>query len=448
MGRLFGTDGVRGVANTQLSCALALSLGKAAAAVLTKHTNHKPKILIGKDSRVSSDMLESCLAGGICSIGADVMELGVVPTPAVSYLTRLYQADAGIMISASHNTPEYNGIKIFNAEGFKLSDELEDEIEAFMQNESLETVVPGDKTGQVHFCRSGAQDYADHLLDCADVDLTGLKVAFDCANGSAGRTVHKIFEKTGAQCFIFCDECDGAKINQGCGSTHLENISRLTREHGCDIGFAFDGDADRCLAVDAQGEEIDGDKIIAILAHFLKAQQRLKNNTVVVTVMSNLGFFEFAKGQDIDCVRTKVGDRYVLEEMLKGGHNIGGEQSGHIILLDYMNTGDGQLSALMLLKVLKQTQKTAKELANLMEHYPQVLIGVKVPNHQKETVLADQDICTAIQNAQAVLQQNGRVLVRASGTEPLIRVMIEGKDTEQIQQLAQQIAAKIKERYS
>ena len=448
MARIFGTDGARGVANTDLSCELAMDIGRAAACVLAKTVNGKPKFVIGKDTRISSDMLESALTAGLLSVGADVILLSTVPTPAVSYLVKRYNADAGIMISASHNPAEYNGIKLFDGNGYKLPDEIENEIEQLIldKKDEIPRKIGGD-LGRVSFCEAAVKDYTDYLASTVgNLDLTGMRVIFDCSNGSSSATARRLFTRFGAECEFISDVHDGININLNCGSTHMETLQRLTKEGGYDIGFAFDGDADRCLAVDSDGELIDGDKIIAIFSKFLKEQGRLKKDTAVVTVMSNIGFKKFASENGINVASTKVGDRYVLEEMLKEGYNIGGEQSGHIIFLDYASTGDGQMTALWMLKILAETKKTAKELASIMDVFPQVLVNVRVENSKKSIIDTDEDIKAEIDRCTEILGSNGRVLIRASGTEPLVRVMLEGQNIEEIQKMADEIASRIKEK--
>lgn len=448
MGRLFGTDGVRGIANLDLTCELATSIGRAAALVLTDNNQKKkPKVLIGKDPRISSSMLESALSAGLLSVGVNVELLGVVPTPAVPLLVKKYNADAGIMISASHNSFEYNGIKIFNHEGFKLSDEKEDKIESIIKDNIIPTSPKtGAEIGMLTYCTTAVEDYVNYLKDTVSSSFNGMRVAFDCANGSSSVTARKLFESVGVDGVYLNDKPDGININLNCGSTHIEVISDYVRRNNFDIGFAFDGDADRCLAVDENGDLIDGDKIIAICANYMKKKGLLKNNTVVATVMSNMGFFVSCKENDINVKTTKVGDRYVLEEMLEHGYSIGGEQSGHIIFLDYENTGDGQLTALMLLDIMKSTGKKLSELASIMDTYPQILINVKTSPEGKDKFNNDEEIKLAIQKAYMELGKDGRLLVRASGTEPLIRVMAEGKDAEKIEKVANEIANIIRER--
>ena len=445
MGRLFGTDGVRGIANTELNCELAMNLGRAAAMVLTEEKHHRPQIIIGKDTRISSDMLEASMVAGICSVGADALVLGVVPTPAVAYLVKKLGADAGVMISASHNPVEYNGIKIFNSSGYKLSDDLEEKIEKIVLDKSEEwPKKSGAGVGRVIKPKTAVADYINFLKSTVDCKFSGLRVAIDCANGSASAIAPILFEETDGEFEIMNAHPDGLNINCKCGSTNIETLSQFVKDNGCDIGIAFDGDADRCLAVDEKGNLIDGDKLIAIFAASMKKHDKLKSNTAVVTVMSNFGFFRFAEQYGIDVVTTKVGDRYVLDEMARGGYVIGGEQSGHIIFLDYATTGDGELSALQLLAILKRSGKKASQLASVMECYPQVMINVGASIGDKDAILAAQDVKDAIKFAEGELADDGRVVVRISGTEPLIRVMVEGKSSTVINKLASDIADAIK----
>lgn len=447
MGRLFGTDGARGVANSELTCELAMKIGRAAAMVLTESCAHKPKVLIGMDTRASTHMLAAAIGAGLCSVGADVLIIDVVPTPAVAFLVKEYDYDAGVMISASHNPCEYNGIKIFQGNGYKLPDELENEIEEIILDETkVPPVVLGGDVGKISFSSKAVDDYIFHLAMTADGDFKGMKIALDCANGSASVTARALFTRLGAKCCIINETPNGTNINENCGSTHLEQLQKFVVENKCDIGFAFDGDADRLLVVDENGEVVDGDKIIAVCSKFMKENNKLKNNTAVVTVMSNMGFFKFCEKNDINCVKTKVGDRYVLEEMVKNGFVIGGEQSGHIIFLDYATTGDGQMSAIQVLNVLKSTGKKISELASEMQVYPQVLINVRVSNFGKARLDKDEEVQLAIREASEELGDTGRVLVRVSGTEPLVRVMLEGEDYNQIKSLAESIAKVIEER--
>lgn len=447
MGRLFGTDGARGVAITELTCELAMEIGRAAALVLTKKADHKAKILIGKDTRISSDVLEAALCAGICSVGADAEVLGVVPTPAVAYLVKERNADAGVMISASHNSVEFNGIKLFSSTGYKLSDEIEEEIERLILDNPEEIELKSHTDiGRITYSETAADDYIEHVKSTISTDLSGLRIALDCANGSSSATARKLFEGLGADVKLISAEPDGTNINKNCGSTHMENLMAFVVENSCDCGLAFDGDADRCLAVDEKGELIDGDKLIAICAKAYKEQGRLKNNAAVVTVMTNLGYRHFAAENNIDTITAAVGDRYVLEKMLDGGYNIGGEQSGHIIFLDDATTGDGQLSGAKVLEILKNSGKKMSELADIMYKFPQVMINVRITPKDKEMWKNDRAITDLIETHEKTLGDSGRILVRESGTEPLIRVMIEGKDFAQINTMAIEIADKIKER--
>ena len=355
MRNLFGTDGVRGIANVELTAEIAMKIGKAVASILTTNKSEKAKILIGKDTRISCDMLEGALIAGICSVGVDTVCLGVIPTPAVAYLVKKYNADAGIMISASHNSFEFNGIKIFSKNGYKLPNEIEEKIEKIVLDDVHVDIfdVKYSDLGTKTFCENAVDDYIEYILKTVDGDLSGLKVVFDCSNGAASSTAEKLFSKLGVNCIIKNDEPNGVNINENCGSVHIENLASYVKEHGFDAGIAFDGDADRCLAVDEQGNIIDGDFIMAICAKALSEQSKLKKNTVVGTVMTNIGFNHFCDENNLNFAATKVGDRYVLEEMLKYGYNFGGEQSGHIIFRDYSTTGDGQLTAVQLLSILK-----------------------------------------------------------------------------------------------
>ena len=451
MGRLFGTDGARGVANSELTCELAMNIGRAAAMVLLDNddTNEKPTILIGKDTRLSSDMLEGALTAGLCSVGANVLHLGTVPTPAVAYLVKKYNANAGVMISASHNPHEFNGIKIFNSDGYKLPDALEDKIESIVLDRSEPFAVPvGKDLGCVKTAPDAIDEYIDHIAGSIEGSLSGVKVAVDCSNGSASATARKLFTKLGADFIIINDTPDGININEKCGSTHIEGLSEFVKAHNMDCGVAFDGDADRCLAVDENGELVDGDFLIAICAKALKDAGKLSHNTVVGTVMTNMGFNKFCEENDMKFVSTSVGDRYVLENMLENDYNIGGEQSGHIIFLDYGTTGDGQLTSVQLLSIMKKTEKTLSELAGIMKRYPQVLINVKVATGKKDKYFTDKTIKAEVDKIKEQLKNRGRILVRPSGTEPLIRVMLEGEDYMEISELANIVADLIRDRLS
>lgn len=447
MGKYFGTDGVRGVAGTDLTCELAMKIGRGAAAVLTGSTGRRPRILIGKDTRQSGDMLEAALTAGLCSVGADVESLGVLPTPAVAFLVRKYNADAGVVISASHNPMEFNGIKIFAGSGYKLPDEVELEIEKYIDNncEGI-PLATGDDIGRVSMRTDGLRDYVDHLYESINGDLTGLRVCIDCANGAAASVAQQLFPRLGADCTFLGVSPDGKNINRGVGSTHLDNLEKAVVDGGFDCGIAFDGDADRCLACDEKGREIDGDKVIALLAGSMKEKGRLDGNTAVVTVMSNLGFIKYMEAQGIDTERTAVGDRYVLENMRENGYAIGGEQSGHVILLHHATTGDGELTAGKLLKLLAESGKKMSELNGIYAQYPQVLVNVVANAAQKAAYKEDEVLAGFIENEQQKLMGMGRVLVRVSGTEPKIRVMVEGQDLDAIDRCAKRIVERINKR--
>ncbi|MDD4699653.1 MAG: phosphoglucosamine mutase [Oscillospiraceae bacterium] len=449
MGRLFGTDGARGIANSELTCELAMNIGRAAAYVLTKHSEARPKVLIGKDTRVSSSMLELALASGLCSVGADVVLAGFIPTPAVAYLVANSGADSGVMISASHNPCEYNGIKLFDKDGYKLPDCLEEEIEAIVLDNAVELTMPvGGDVGNVFYRPDYIDKYINHIVSSIDVNLDGLKIAIDCANGCASTTAEKIFSRLGAKCHMIHDNPNGVNINEHCGSTHMEDLIDYVNANGMDLGLAFDGDSDRCLAVDECGKLIDGDKLIAVFAKEFKRSGRLNGDAAVLTVMSNIGFKHFARENGINVIETAVGDRYVLEEMLKNDYSIGGEQSGHIIFKDFATTGDGQLSGVQYAASMIKNKKTASQLASVMESFPQTMINVTADTDGKSKLKTDETIIKSIDNAAKILGEDGRILVRASGTEPLIRVMIEGKDIHLINKLAREVAAVITERAS
>ncbi len=443
MGRLFGTDGARGVAVTELTCETAMQIGRAAASVLCRKSGHKARILIGKDTRVSSDIMESALTAGILSVGADAVSLGVVPTPAVAYLVKHMNADAGVMISASHNSMEFNGIKLFAGTGFKLSDDIEEEIEALVLDtpEKLtESLKNGAEVGRLCFDRDAVCEYVSYILSTGEKSFDGMRIAVDCANGSASATAERLFAGLGAKVYLLSCDPNGVNINDNCGSTHLDQLSSFVKANGCDVGVAFDGDADRCLAIDENGAVIDGDKLIAIFAKDMSARGTLADNAAVVTVMTNLGFTFFAKENGIKMITTKVGDRYILEQMLAGGYTLGGEQSGHIIFKDFATTGDGQLTAIQLLSVMKRSDQKLSELSELMERYPQVMINVKISPKWREEWKNIPEIEEMIEKKEKELDGSGRILVRESGTEPLIRVMIEGRLFETINAMAVEIA--------
>ncbi len=450
MSRLFGTDGIRGIANKDLTCELAMKIGKSAAIVLGKEKNSKLKILIGKDTRISSDMLEGALISGLCSIGANVVKLGVVPTPTVAFLIKKYNADAGIMISASHNSFEFNGIKLFNSDGYKLPDDLEEEIENVIldKSEQNEELLIGRELGKVSVAEDAYRDYIDYVKSTVPFNLEGMNVALDCANGSAFRTAQLLFSELGANSHILFNKPNGININDNCGSTHMDALKKYVKENNLDLGIAFDGDADRCLAIDEKGNIIDGDFIMAICAADLKSRNKLINNTIVGTVMTNMGFNRFCDDNNLKFISTNVGDRYVLESMLREGYNFGGEQSGHVIFLDYSTTGDGQLTACHLLSVLNRRKANLSSLSTLMKRYPQVIINVKISHHGKIEFYKDKVIKKIIKDAKEKISNTGRVLVRVSGTEPLVRVMLEGEDYSFIEKLAKEIADVIKNRLS
>ncbi|AOX06205.1 phosphoglucosamine mutase [Corynebacterium sp. NML98-0116] len=442
MTRLFGTDGVRGLANERLTASLALKLGAAAATVLTKDresSKRRPTALIGRDPRVSGEMLAAAMAAGMASKGVDVLRVGVIPTPGLAYLTDDYGADIGVMISASHNPMPDNGIKFFSAGGHKLPDEVEDEIERAL--DTLEEGGPtGTRIGRVIEEAPDAQDrYLAHLKEAMSTSLKGIKVVVDCANGAASEVAPKAYEAAGAEVVAIYNEPNAFNINDGSGSTHMDKIQAAVVEYGADLGVAHDGDADRCLAVDAEGNIIDGDQIMAILACGMKAENNLRDNTLVATVMSNLGLTLAMEREGIALKQTAVGDRYVLEELNRGDFSLGGEQSGHIVVPEHATTGDGTLSALLLMEQMAETGKSLKELAQVMQVLPQVLINV--PVSEKSKIMSSQEVLAAIDEAEEELGHSGRVLLRPSGTEELFRVMVEAAEEEQARKVAGRLAA-------
>ena len=446
MGRLFGTDGVRGIAGSELTIELATKLGQAGAYVLTKETAHKATLIVGCDTRISGGMLANALMAGICSVGANAIYAGVIPTPAVAYLTRKHKVDAGVVISASHNPMEFNGIKFFNGQGYKLSDELEDEIEELIRRDMKDVVLPiGFGVGKIDYRFRLKDEYVEFMKKTVPVDLSGLKIVADCAEGASYETSVRTLRELGADLIPIHIDPDGTNINANCGSTHMEELKARVVYEKADIGLAFDGDADRMLAVDENGEMVDGDEIMAICGNYMKDRGRLKKDTIVVTVMTNLGFSIMGEKNGIPVEKTKVGDRYVLENMRENGYNLGGEQSGHIIFLDDNTTGDGLLSALRLLDVMVQTKKKLSELKSVMTVLPQSLVNARVPNHKKEHYMEYQEIADAIRTLEDKFHGEGRVLIRPSGTEPLVRVMIEGKDQALIEKEAKKLAALIEE---
>ena len=448
MGKLFGTDGVRGVANSELTVDLAFELGKAVTHVL-EEKNERPVIVIGKDTRVSGDMLENALTAGILAVGGNVIKLGTIPTPAVAHLVKYYDADAGVVISASHNSFEYNGIKIFNGDGYKLDDKIEEEIEEIiLRRECVGDHKIEDKIGKCLEASENAIDiYSRFLLDSINLDLTGKKIVLDTANGAAYRVAEKVFKELNADLEIISNSPDGLNINDDCGSTHTENLQIKVKELGADIGFAFDGDADRLIVVDEKGLVVDGDKVICICAKLLKAQNKLNDNLVTVSVMSNLGLHKFMEKHGMKVNVTAVGDRYILESMIKTGCVLGGEQSGHIIFKNNSTTGDGIMSALQFLTAINNESKTINQLSEEITIYPQVLVNAEVSNKNKEAYKEDPEIIEEIKRIESIMEGNGRVLIRPSGTEPLVRVMIEGDDIEKIHVLAQDLADKINTKF-
>ena len=446
MGKLFGTDGIRGVVGENLTVDLAFRTGKAIAAVLKEKTGRKPLITIGKDTRISSDMLESALIAGICSVGGDVMPFGVLPTPAVAYLTVLRGADAGIVISASHNPYEHNGIKVFNEKGYKLPDAIEEQVEERILTDIYPAATHGGIGVLRHGLRQAREAYIDHLAGTIESDLAGLRVLVDCSNGAASATAPELFGRFRCFCDFIHREPDGVNINDRCGSTHLDDLAAKVVAGSYDIGVAFDGDADRCLLVDEAGSVIDGDRVLAVCGADMKRRGRLDGGTIVATVMSNLGLHEFCRENGLGLICTGVGDRNVLEKMNECGYKLGGEQSGHTIFTDFATTGDGQLTALQFLDVLARSGKTAAQLSSLCPQYPQVLVNVSVPHErgEKERIMAAAPLAAAIAEEEGRLSGSGRILVRPSGTEALIRVMVEAK-TEQIAgHIAEKLADVIK----
>ena len=436
MRKLFGTDGVRGIANHDLTPELAFKLGKYGAHVLI-NGKKKARIVIGRDTRISGDLLEHALISGILSAGCDALCIGVVPTPAVAYLTRVLKADAGVVISASHNPVEFNGIKFFNEEGFKLPDSVELEIEKYIEGKlKIETLPVGENIGLCEYHKEAEALYQEYIMSTITGDLKGLRVAVDAANGAAYKVGVKTLQKLGAEVTSIHHEPNGLNINANCGSTHPEQVSQLVKVIGGDIGLAYDGDADRLIAIDENGEIVDGDKIMAICGLHLHRKGKLKDKTIVSTVMSNLGFIKALEAEGLKTIQTNVGDRYVLEAMKENNYSLGGEQSGHVIFLDYNTTGDGLLTAVQLLNVMKETGKSLSELASVMTVYPQVLKNARVANDQKNAYKTDEAIQKKISELEEAMKGQGRVLIRPSGTEPLVRVMLEGQDLEDLNQYA------------
>ena len=441
MARLFGTDGVRGVANEELTPLLAMQLGQAGATVLTKENEHRPTIMVGCDTRISGDMLANALMAGICSVGANAVYVGVIPTPAVAYLTKKYKVEAGVVISASHNPVEFNGIKFFDGNGYKLPDSMEDEIEALIRNGMQGVEMPtGSRVGKIKYRTDAREEYINHAIQSVPVDLSGLKIVVDCAEGASFYTSVEALRELGANVVPIHNMPDGTNINSNCGSTHMEELQARVVYEKANVGLAFDGDADRLLAVDENGAIVDGDQIMAVVGNHMRNQGKLKKDTIVATVMSNLGFFQMGEREKLHMEQTKVGDRYVLERMREIGASLGGEQSGHVIFLDENTTGDGLLSALHLLEVMVDTGKPLSELASIMTVMPQALVNARVSNHKKDKYMEYPEIAGAIDELNRKFAGDGRVLIRPSGTEPKVRVMIEGRDQKMIDEEAHKLA--------
>ena len=429
------------MANEELTPLLAMQLGQAGAYVLTREKEHKPTIMVGCDTRISSDMLANALMAGACAVGANCVYVGVLPTPAIAYLTRKYKVDAGVVVSASHNPVEFNGIKFFDGDGYKLPDALEDEIEALIKNGMKDVKFPtGASVGKIKYRTDAREEYINHSMKAVNIDLRGLKIVVDCAEGASYYTSIEALKELGGEIVAIHNNPDGTNINANCGSTHMEELQARVVYEKADIGLAFDGDADRLLAVDELGNIIDGDQIMAIVGNHMKSQGKLEGNRIIATIMSNLGFFLMGEKNGIAIEQTKVGDRYVLERMREVGASLGGEQSGHIIFLDENTTGDGLLSALHLLQVMVETKESLSELSKVMEVMPQALVNAKVPNHKKEKYMDYPEIAEAIAKLDEKFAGEGRVLIRPSGTEPKVRVMIEGKDKKQIDAEAKKLA--------
>ena len=452
MRKYFGTDGIRRIANTDLTPELVYKVAKGGAYVLSKHTDKAPLILIGKDTRLSGSLIESAMTAGFLSYGANVVHLGVLPTPTVAYLTRKLNADASVVISASHNSYEYNGIKFFSNKGMKLDDSIEEEIEEAMDSTEINNLkAVGDKIGTDKYLEDLKEEYIEFLLENFESQIKenisdNFEVGIDVANGATYQVADEVFTKLGIKHRIINNKPDGININKDCGSTHLEKIAEFVKKNKLSLGIAYDGDGDRCLIVDENGKTLDGDIILAIFSKYLKNKGKLKKDTLVATVMSNIGLKKYATQNKINLVQTKVGDRYVLEEMLKNGYNLGGEQSGHIILLDYNPTGDGIQTSLMLISILLENKCALSELYKDVKIYPQVLVNAKVNNNKKELYNDDKDIKVVIEKLEKEFENNGRVLIRPSGTESLIRVMIEGEDQDYISKKAEELAKLIEDK--
>ena len=452
MRKYFGTDGIRRIANSELTPELVYKVAKAGAYVLSKHSNHTPTIFIGRDTRISGTLIEAAMTAGFLSYGANVKRLGVIPTPGVAYLTKRFKADASVVISASHNTFEFNGIKYFSNKGMKIPDTLEEEIEEVMDSGKIEELTAmSDKIGVAEDRQDLLEEYVYFFRknfeeDLENLDKENFVVAIDTANGATSCVAEKVFTKLGIKHYIINNHPDGININDKCGSTHIEGLQKFVVEHKCNLGIAYDGDGDRCLAVNEKGELVDGDCIMAIISNYLKEKGKLKKDTLVATVMSNLGLRKYAEENGIHFETTKVGDRYVLENMLENGYNLGGEQSGHIILLDYNPTGDGILTSLMLIKILLEKKASVSKLCEIIKIYPQVLINAKVSADKKYDYEKDPEIKARIDELEKEFSGNGRVLIRPSGTEPLVRVMIEGENQEYIKEKAESLAKFIEQK--
>ena len=454
MRKYFGTDGIRKIANTELSPNLVYRVAKAGAYVLAKHSENKtPTILIGRDTRISGTLIESAMTAGFLSYGANVKILGVLPTPGVAYLTKKLKADASVVISASHNTYEFNGVKYFSNKGMKIPDELEEEIEDVMDSGKLDELsAANDKIGVSEIRTDLLDEYVYFFRKNFEEDFESINmpedfvVAVDTANGATSVVAEKVFSALGIKHYILNNTPTGININDNCGSTHLDSLKKYVVENNCNLGIAYDGDGDRCLAVDEKGNEIDGDKILAVISNYMKEKGTLKKDTLVATVMSNLGLKKYAEANNINFEETKVGDRYVLEKMLKEGYNLGGEQSGHIIMLDYNPTGDGILTSLMFIKILLEKNVSASKLCDIIKIYPQVLVNAKVASDKKDAYANDDEIKQEIEKLEKEFSGNGRVLIRPSGTEPLVRVMIEGQDKEYIKTKAESLAKLIEKK--
>ena len=446
MSKLFGTDGVRGIAVTGLDCDTVMRLGRAVAAVAVEKKGGRADIIIGKDTRNSSDIPEAALTAGICSAGADVHILGVVPTQGVSFLTELYKADAGIMITASSSGPDYNGIKIFASNGFRITTDEEKELETLVFDDDWQKLgVSGEAIGRIHYEEQAEWDYIRRVVHSVQCDLRGIKVAVDCANGAPARYAKRIFEGMGASCITVGCSPDGNNINVGCGVEALDELKETVRSRRCDIGLAFDGDGSKCIAVDERGEVMDGDKLLAIFSKFLKVQGKLNSNTLVATVMSNYGLTEFGERESINVTTTAVGSGMVIDRMLRFGYNLGGEQNGHIIFLDYEKTGDGMITGVRLLEVLKRTRRRASELSGIMEKYPQISVSVPMPEDKCGVWAENAEFRDMVSDYKKKLGRDGRIIVRESGTESLVRIMIEGRKTGVITEYSKNLAAKLDE---